>query len=62
MHPHAALLEKLYKCLDGKDHEGMASCYCPEATFEDIAFNLRGKKQIHAMWHMIAETDLRASF
>ena len=62
MHPHATLLEKLYTSSDGKDHQGMASCYHPEASFDDIAFNLRGKKQIHAMWHMVAETDLRASF
>jgi ketosteroid isomerase-like protein len=62
MHPNAALLEKLYRCLDGKDHDGMAACYHPDAIFEDIAFRLRGKKQIHAMWHMIAESDLRATF
>lgn len=62
MHTHVALLEKLYGCLDGKDHQGMASCYHEDATFQDIAFTLRGKKQIHAMWHMIAETDLRATF
>lgn len=62
MHPHETLLEKLYTCLDGKDHEGMAACYHPEAVFQDIAFTLRGKKQIHAMWHMISESDLRASF
>lgn len=62
MHPQASLLEKLYTCLDGKDHEGMAACYHSEAEFQDIAFTLRGKKQIHAMWHMISETDLRASF
>ena len=40
----------------------MAECYHPDAQFEDIAFNLRGKKQIHAMWHMISQTDLRTSF
>jgi ketosteroid isomerase-like protein len=62
MHPNAALVEKLYGCLDRKDHHGMADCYHPDATYDDIAFNLRGKKQIHAMWHLIAETDLRASF
>lgn len=38
--------------------EEPAACYHPDATFEDIAFPLRGKKQIHGMWHMIAETDL----
>jgi len=62
MHPNAALLEKLYRCLDTKDHNGMAACYHPDATFEDIAFALRGTKEIHAMWHMISETDLRATF
>lgn len=65
MHPHAALLEKLYGSLNGKDDQSiksMASCYHPDATFQDIAFRLRGKKQIQAMWHLISETDLRASF
>ena len=62
MHPHAALLAELYGCLTSKDHQGMAACYHPDATFHDIAFTLRGKKRIHAMWHMIAETDLHAAF
>jgi hypothetical protein len=64
MHPHAALIERLYGCLtkDQIDHNVMASCYHLDATFEDIAFNLRGKKQIHVMWHMISETDLKATF
>jgi hypothetical protein len=62
MHSHAALLAKLYGCLDGKDHQSMASCYHPHATFMDIAFTLHGRKRIHAMWHLIAETDLRATF
>lgn len=56
------VLEKLYTCLDHKDHEGMAACYHPDAVFRDIAFDLRGRKRIHAMWHMIAESDLRATF
>jgi hypothetical protein len=58
----AAVLEKLYTCLDRKDHDGMAACYHRDAVFQDIAFELRGRKRIHAMWHMISETDLRASF
>jgi ketosteroid isomerase-like protein len=62
MHANARLVEKLYTCLSRKDHQGMADCYHADATFEDIAFTLRGKAQIHAMWHMISETDLRASF
>lgn len=62
MHPHATLLTKLYTCLNAKDHQGMADCYGPEATFQDIAFALSGRTPIHAMWHMISETDLRATF
>lgn len=58
----SALLTKLYTCLDQKDYAGMSECYHPKATFHDIAFSLCGKLHIQAMWHMISETDLRATF
>jgi ketosteroid isomerase-like protein len=62
MHPNAALLERLFTGLDQHDHQSMAACYHADATFTDIAFDLRGKKQIHPMWHMIAGGDIRATF
>lgn len=62
MHPNSSLLEKLYTCLNAKNHVGMAACYHPDAEFQDIAFTLRGNKPIHAMWHLISEGDLKASF
>jgi hypothetical protein len=62
MDTQAPVLERLYTCLDRHDHEGMAACYHADAEFHDIAFALRGKKQIHAMWHMISEANLQASF
>jgi hypothetical protein len=31
----------------------MVACYGESAQFSDIAFCLQGRKQIHAMWHMI---------
>jgi len=40
----------------------MAACYHPDADFKDIAFTLHGQKQIHGMWQMISETDLKAAF
>jgi ketosteroid isomerase-like protein len=40
----------------------MASCYHPDAEFRDIAFFLHTKKEIHSMWHMICEGDIRTSF
>ncbi len=62
MHPNGDLLERLFTGLDQHDHEAMAACYHEDATFTDIAFDLRGKKQIQAMWHMISEGDIRATF
>jgi hypothetical protein len=56
-----ALLEKFYTGLEQDDHQAMADCYHDAATFKDIAFDLRGKKKIHAMWHMISESDLCAT-
>ncbi len=58
----AGLLERLFEGLRARDHAAMAACYQPDATFEDIAFRLNGRKAIHAMWHMIADSDLRATY
>jgi hypothetical protein len=59
---NAAVLERLFNGLNRHDHETMARCYHSEAIFKDIAFELRGQKQIHAMWHMICERDIRVTF
>ena len=67
MHPNAVLLQRLFSSLNQHDHEAMAACYHSQATFTDIAFDLRGKQQIQAMWHMICQpgdhtSDIRAMF
>jgi ketosteroid isomerase-like protein len=62
MHPNAALLHRLFSALDNHDHMTMASCYHEAATFQDIAFSLRSKREIHSMWHMICDGDIRATF
>lgn len=62
MHPHALLLQRLFSSLDRKDAQTMASCYHPEATFQDIAFDLHGKREVHDMWRMICAGDIRAAF
>ena len=62
MHSNADLLHRLFTALDRHDHRAMASCYHPAATFRDIAFDLRGSRQIHGMWHMICKGDIRATF
>lgn len=61
-HENTLQLEKFYKALQSKKHRDVADCYHQDATFADIAFDLHGRKQIHAMWHMICETDLQLSY
>jgi hypothetical protein len=64
MHANGLLLRRLFTALDVHDHLTMAECYAPAATFRDIAFDLKGKAEIHAMWRMICRegSDLRATF
>jgi ketosteroid isomerase-like protein len=62
MHPNGELLTRLFTSLDKHDHKSMADCYDEKATFSDIAFDLRGRTQIHAMWHMISDGDIRTTF
>lgn len=58
MHENANQLRRLYDGLKRRDHGAMAACYTSDATFEDIAFRLKGQDRIHAMWRMICEPDV----
>ena len=62
MHNSAKLLEQLYSSLNRHDHQGMANCYHRAASFCDIAFDLKGRDQMHAMWQMICSGDIRSTF
>jgi ketosteroid isomerase-like protein len=62
MHPNAKLLQQLYTGLDQREHQAMTDCYHADATFHDIAFDLKGKDQIRSMWQMICDGDIRATF
>jgi len=62
MHANALLLQRLFSSLDRRDHAAIAACYCSDATFKDIAFDLHGRKEIHDMWRMICTGDIRATF
>ncbi|HEV7406516.1 MAG TPA: nuclear transport factor 2 family protein [Chthoniobacteraceae bacterium] len=62
METQTEVLTNLYTCLANHDYEGMEKCYHPDATFRDIGFTLEKRTPIRAMWHLISETDLRASF
>jgi ketosteroid isomerase-like protein len=61
MHPNRALLNHLFTAEDRHLHVEMAACYHRDASFRDIAFRLDGIQRIHAMWHLISETDIRVT-
>jgi hypothetical protein len=48
-------IETLYTALRQLDGAAMASCYVADASFEDPAFNLRGRERIGGMWRMLTE-------
>lgn len=64
MHANEQLVHKFYGAFAQKDFNTMAACYHSEATFKDEAFDLKGSKQISAMWRMLIErgTDLSMKF
>lgn len=53
------LINRWLQAFQNQDHQAMAECYHDDATFEDIAFVLDGKQQIHAMWHMICDNGIK---
>jgi hypothetical protein len=63
MHPNALVIERLYAALSKHDAAAAAACYASNAEFEDIAFRLQGRKQIHEMWRMVCnrEADVRVT-
>jgi len=54
VHPNETLIQKLYKGLQTKDGEAMASCYHPDAHFSDPMFPSLKGTQVGDMWRMLS--------
>jgi hypothetical protein len=46
-------LRRLYDAFARLDADTMASCYAPDARFDDEAFSLRGAREVGGMWKML---------
>jgi limonene-1,2-epoxide hydrolase len=60
----ARTIESFYEAFARRDHETMATCYIPDASFSDPVFpDLRGD-EVRAMWHMLCDqgADLSIEF
>jgi hypothetical protein len=53
MNNNAQTITKFYTAFAALDADTMASCYAPNATFDDPAFSLVGREQVGGMWRML---------
>ncbi|KQX84579.1 nuclear transport factor 2 family protein [Variovorax sp. Root473] len=52
---HAETIERFYSAFSQLDAATMATCYAPDAVFDDEAFSLRGRREIGGMWRMLCD-------
>jgi SnoaL-like domain len=55
MTPEQITITRLYNAFSALDPDTMATCYAPNARFEDEAFKLQGRDQVMGMWRMLCE-------
>jgi ketosteroid isomerase-like protein len=53
MNAYEQLIERLFSALSRGDFRSAADCYRDDSEFRDIAFNLKGQRDIAAMWHFV---------
>jgi hypothetical protein len=58
MNSNKETLTRFYTAFAALDADTMASCYSEQASFEDPAFSLKGKREIAGMWHMLCAATL----
>ena len=52
---NAQTIERFYQAFSRLDGPAMAACYASDATFDDEAFSLRGRRQVGGMWRMLCD-------
>jgi hypothetical protein len=58
MNSNEETLSRFYSAFAALDADTMAACYAADATFDDPAFSLKGKRDIAGMWHMLCAATL----
>jgi hypothetical protein len=53
MSPDEQVVQTLYESFKSGDAAGMAECYCDDAQFRGLAFDLKGKQNIADMWRFV---------
>ena len=53
MNTNEQTITQFYTAFAALDADTMASCYAEDATFNDPAFSLQGRREVAGMWHML---------
>jgi ketosteroid isomerase-like protein len=62
MTPAEETVHRFYEALKRNDAAGVAECYCDDAVFRDIAFDLKGQSDIAAMWRFVCARGIKVAF
>jgi ketosteroid isomerase-like protein len=62
MSPAEETVQRLYESVKRGDAAAAAECYCDDASYRDIAFELKGKPDIAAMWRLVCSRDVRVEY
>jgi ketosteroid isomerase-like protein len=62
MTPDEETVRKLYESVKRGDAAAAAECYCDDASYRDIAFDLRGKPDIAAMWRLVCSRGVEVEY
>ena len=50
-----ATIERFYAAFAQLDGQTMQACYAEDATFDDEAFSLKGRREVGGMWRMLCD-------
>ena len=62
MNAYEQLIERLFSALSRGDFRSAADCYRDDSEYRDIAFNLKGQRDIAAMWHFVCSKRVDVIF
>src|SRR5262249_39730413 len=62
MTPAEEIVQRLYESVKRGDAAAATECYCDDASYRDIAFDLKGKPDIGAMWRLVRFRGVRVVY
>jgi hypothetical protein len=62
MTPDEETVRRLYESVKRSDAAAAAECYCDDASYRDIAFDLKSKPDIAAMWRLVCSRGVKVKY